>query len=131
MTINLFTQVSNAMVDARTQFLTSGKIEIRTGAQPTGSDPAASGTILATFVLDATPVGAAVNRSGALADTPLSVNASATGEAGHYRVYDSAGNPCWDGACATSGSEMTLGTLSLVSGVAVTITVGSFTQPAS
>lgn len=133
MTCKLADAARNAMTDARAGLMVSGTVKIYSGTQPATADTAPSGSLLATFTLDSSPFGSSGSPAGTAtaADVPFSVNAGATGQAGYYRVEGSGGTDVEDGACGTSGTEMTLSTTSLVSGVAVTITAWTLNQPAS
>ena len=129
MAVRFLAATANAMTNARTALFTSGTIKIYSGAQPADPSVAPTGTLLATLTMDATPVGAASGGTASLNDLPLSVNAVATGTAGYYRIATSGGTAIEDGSCGTSGTDMILSTTSLVSGVAVTITAATFSQP--
>lgn len=110
----------------------AGYVEIRTGAAPASPQASATGTLLATVTLNDPAYGSAVAGICTLDVTPQPAGtAVATNTAGWARLYDSAGNAVLDGLCGTSGAFVNLATLSIVSGVTVTITSGSYTQPAS
>lgn len=66
----------NAELSALSTAMVSGTVQLRTGAGA-GPDNAATGTLLATFTLDATPFAAPSNGSMAMADIPLAVAAAA------------------------------------------------------
>ncbi|MEU3052265.1 hypothetical protein [Streptomyces griseus] len=135
MALRISTAARNAAADKIDDLVsagggTFGKIEIRTGSQPATPDSAATGTLLATFTLQNPAFGNASAGSITLGGTPLTVAASATGTAGWFRVYaNGTATAVVDGACGTSGAELNLNTVSLNSGVNVTITSGVITMP--
>lgn len=131
MTVKLADDTRNAMVTARANLAASGTITIYSGSQPASADTAASGTALATFTLDSTPFTAASGGSADLADTPLETTASADGTAGWYRIAGSTSDPVEDGECGESSGQLVLSTVTIVSGVQVSIQSGSISQPAS
>ncbi len=107
-------------------------LEIRTGSAPAGPDSAATGTLLASITLNDPSfiAGAAgvisIDESPTISDT----SADATGTAGHFRIKTSAGAGVVDGTVTATGGggDLTLNTVSLVSGAAVTITGGTITE---
>jgi hypothetical protein len=134
--ITLATTARNAAADAVVDLVDAGSgagyVEIRTGAQPASPQVAATGTLLATLTLNDPAYGSAATGVATLDNTPEpSATAVATGTAGWARVYDSNANPVMDGACGTSGAFVNLATTSITSGTTVSITSGSYTQPAS
>lgn len=131
--------------------LAAGYIEIRSGAQPASSDSAATGTLLARIYSTGTtgvsfdaPVDNVL--SAAAAETWSGVGL-ATGTAGWFRFYQfnssyatsvtegqkddstSKNNSRFDGSVSTSGADMNLSSVSIVSGVTVTIDAFSITSP--
>jgi hypothetical protein len=103
-----------------------GTLELRTGAQPATPETAASGTLLATFTLADPSFEAPASGSMDLDANPdLTATAAATGTAGWARVKASDGTAIFDGAVATSGTEFTITSTSIVSGETVTVTVGA------
>jgi hypothetical protein len=60
---------------------------------------------------------------------PSNVNALATGTAGYWRVYKSDGTTCViQGSVGTSGADLNLNTLSLVTGGPVQVNSWTFTE---
>jgi hypothetical protein len=53
---------SNAMVDALTDLIDGGTLEIRTGAKPASPNDAATGTLLATLTFSSPSFGSAASR---------------------------------------------------------------------
>lgn len=106
----------------------AGTLKIYTGSQPSDAAATATGTLLATVVLSdpsftTAPGGSATAN---MAD-PASVNATASGTAGWFRVADSNGVTVFDGSISdTAGTgDLKLSSVTLSSGGAVDITVPS------
>lgn len=118
-------------------------IDIYSGTQPANPDTAPTGTLLVTVSLNGAGTGmhfetAAV--SGALpkkASETWSATAVATGTAGWFRIRTTTDTGTEasttasrvDGAIATSGGEMTLGSLTVTSGAPFVMSAGSVTLP--
>ena len=99
---------------------TGGFVRIYSGSKPTkGGTPA--GALLAELTCD-DPCGS--SSSGVLTFTvPFSdTSANATGTAAFFYLTDSTGTFVCDGDCGTSGSDLNLTTLSIVSGQPVQVT---------
>lgn len=112
----------------------AGYVEIRTGSQPTTANDVASGTLLATITLNDPAFGSASTGVVTADVSPaLSAAAVATNTAGWFRAYDSDDNGVVDGSVTATGGggDMQLNTVSLVTGVDVTITAWTITMPAS
>jgi hypothetical protein len=113
----------------------SGYIEIRTGVGPASAESAATGTVLATVVLDdpafdtAGTTGAGIAVAGPI---PV-VQGVANGDAGWFRAYDSAGNEIEDGTCSVAGGggELELNTVTISIGVDVAVTAWTINLPES
>ena len=118
-------------------------IDVFTGTQPANADDAPTGTKLVTLFSDGTATGlnfeaAAVDGAlaKALAET-WSGTAVAGGTAGWFRLREAAdpGNAAsgtlarLDGAIASSGAQMNLGSLTVQSGAPFVITNATFTLP--
>ncbi len=109
-------------------------IEIRSGAQPTDPDTAASGTLLATLTFsnpaftgatDAGPGG--LLTASAITDDS---SADATGTAGYFRILTgTAGVAVADGEIGTSGADLNLNSVAITAGSAVAITSMTVTMP--
>lgn len=123
MTLGFVAAVRNAELDAiTTQIGTSGKLRIYSGTQPATGGTAT--TLLVDLPLSATAAPAAA--SGVLTLNAITTtNASATGTASWFRILTSANGILIDGTVGTSGADLNLNTLSLVSGGPVAIS--SFT----
>jgi hypothetical protein len=108
----------------------AGKIILYGGSEPATADTAPSATVLATFTLSNPAFGAASNGVITLAGTPLTVAASATGTATHFRLLRNNGTTVvLQGTVGTSGQQLNLNTTSITNGVNVTITSGTVTVP--
>ena len=127
----------------------NGVIEVYTGTQPATADSAVSGTLLGTVTLASgafTP-GTATNgltfasaSGGAVAKTGVwSFNGVATGTAGWFRLKGNATDaggasttlPRLDGSIATSGADLNLSNISIVTSAPTTVDSFTWTQPAS
>lgn len=106
------------------QIGTSGKLVLYSGTQPTNPDTALSGnTTLAALTCSST--FAANASSGVLtANSISSATASATGTATWASLQTSGGTRIVDMSVGTSGADLNLATVSIVSGA--TISVSSF-----
>lgn len=138
MGVRLSNAVRSAMTDAAVDLIdggdAAGTLKIYTGSQPTNPDTTATGTLLATFTLDATAFGDAASGVATLASTPLSTTGAADGTAGWFRV-ESGGSggagAVFDGTVTASegGGTIELNTTTISTGVNVEITSGTFTMP--
>lgn len=117
--------VRNAMLDAEETVIgTAAVLKIKSGAAPATCATADSGTVLASYTLASDWASAASSGSKALSSTPISTTASATGTAGHYRIYASDGTTCHEQGTITAtggGGDMTIDNTSIVSGQSVSI----------
>lgn len=113
----------------------AGHIKIFTGTAPVTCGTADSGTLLSTLTLSVTSFPASVDGSttglmNATANTiTADTNAAATGTAGYFRGYDSAGVCVIQGTVGTSAADMILNTTSIVAGSTVSITSWVVTMP--
>ena len=130
MSIKLSVAVRNARLDAiETTVGTGAIVKIWSGAPPAACADANSGTELVSFTLASDWAGAASSGSKAFSGVPLTVSASATGVAGHYRVYASDGTTCHaQGTVATAGGDMSIDNTSISLGQDVNITSWSITD---
>lgn len=132
MVMRISDEVRNAAAAAAVDLINGGSaegyIEIRTGTQPAGGpEVAASGTLLVTIPLNDPAFGSP--SSGAVSadvDPEPEGIAVADGTAGWFRVYDSNDTALIDGAV---GSDMTINTTSINTGVVVRITGYTITVP--
>jgi hypothetical protein len=111
MTIRLPSASRDAAVDAVTSRAdlgaAAGKLRIYTGAQPASANDAASGTLLVEIPLPDPSFVSGGTGTNTLND-PASVNATAAGVAGWFRVLDSDNNTVLDGSAGATGSGMDL-----------------------
>lgn len=130
MSIQLSTAVRNARLNAiETAMGTGAIVKIKTGSAPANCAAADSGTVLATFTLSSDYMSDAASGSKAFSNTPVTVNASATGSAAHYRVYASDGTTChMQGTVAESGGDMTIANVSVNSGQEIKISSWTITD---
>ncbi len=118
-------------------------IEIRTGSQPSSANDAPTGTLLVTFYSDGASAGLEFDDAsdGVISKKSTetwSGTAVATGTAGWFRMRlpgDSETQNTTDcridGACATSGGELNMSSLSITNGAVQTISTFQITMPAS
>jgi hypothetical protein len=115
----------------------AGYIEIRTGAQPATANTAASGTLLGTLTLSDPSFGAATTASPSVATAAAitsDTNADASGTAGWFRAYTSAGTAVIDGAITTTAvgtGDMLLDDTNIVAGGTIAITSWTISMPTS
>jgi hypothetical protein len=108
----LSTAVRNARLDTVESTIgTSAQLKVRTGAPPANCAAADTGTVLASMTLPADWMAAAAAGSKALSGTWQDASADATGTAGHFRIYDSAGTTCH--VQGTAGTNVVLTTSAL------------------
>jgi len=129
---------ADAVVDRVDAGDSNGLLRLYSGAQPADADSAPGGTLLLEIGLAEPAFGAAATTGIASAlGTPLSGTGEEAAGAGtaaqSFRVVDSDGNTCWDGAvgAAESGAECVLDNVSIAEGQTVTITSLTYQQPAS
>ena len=130
MAIQLSTTTRNRFRDAYVAAFPAGaSLVIRSGT-PAGVGNAATGTILATIALPATPF---TNGTGAvtLSGTWSETSADGTGTAGHYRMTN--GSDIEEGTVTATGGggDLTLDNTSITTGQTVTITSWTRTMPAA
>lgn len=125
MAVQLSTAVRNARLDAiETATGATAMLRIRTGTQPANCGTADSGTVLVEMTLPADWMAAATGGTKALLGSWSDASANATGTAGHYRIYDSAGTTCHVQGTVTAtggGGDMTLDTVAVVITQVVTV----------
>lgn len=125
----------------------TGVIEIRSGAQPASPDDAASGTLLGTVTLNSGAFTPGVSTNGLTFGTPAdgevaksgvwSFNGVADGTAGWFRLKgngtdagsSSTSLPRMDGTIGTSGADLNLSNLSIVTSGPNTIDTFTVTLP--
>lgn len=132
MAIQLSTAVRNARLDAiETTVGTSAKIRILTGTQPATCATAESGSLLVQFALASDWAAAAASGSKAFSAI-TGTAATGTGNAGYYRLVDSAGTTCHEQGTITAtggGGDMTIDNISIATGQTVNITGWTWIEP--
>lgn len=127
--IKLQTARRNAMLDGITTDVgASGLLRIYSGTQPTTIATAIGAQVLlAELALSAT--FAPASASGVLTANAITQDsaANATGTAGWYSLTTSAGTRVVEGEVGTSGADLNLNTLSIVSGGPVVVTSFTYT----
>jgi hypothetical protein len=114
---------------------TAGHIKIFSGAMPATAETADSGVLLSTLTLSVTafPASADPGSTGLATATANAItsdtNAAATGTAGYFRAYDSAGVCIVQGTVGTATADMILNTTSIAAGATVAITSWVVTLP--
>lgn len=122
----------NRAADAVCARANSGTLVIYSGTAPVNADTALSGnTVLATLSMAATAFGAA-SSGVATAGTITAATASATNTATFFRVFETGGTVVvFQGTVGTSGAELNLNSVSIVTGGNVAVTALTYTQAAS
>ena len=119
-----------AGLDAITALVTAtANVKIYTGTQPATTLTAASGTLLSTLPMNATPFpassssGTSDGKATATANAITSdTNAANTGTAGYFRVINGSSVVIFQGNCATSGADLNFNTTAITAGDTVAIT---------
>ena len=119
-----------AQIDAGTQAV----INIYSGSQPVDVETAASGTLLAELLCNATAFsGISDTNPGARATfAAISPDSSAnnSGTAGYFRILTQVGGTAVaQGSVGTSGADLNLNTTSITAGSQVSITSATIDQP--
>ena len=126
--------VRNAMVDSATALIDAGsgagKIEIRTGAAPTNTSDADSGTLLATVTFSDPSFGASSAGTATANSITSDTNVDNSGTAAHFRIKDSNNVVRCQGTVGTSGADMNFNTTTFVAGGTAAISSLTLTQPA-
>lgn len=115
--------------DLNTDIGASAKIEIFTGTPPANCAAASTGTLLGTLTGNAGGFGSA--SGGVLtANAITGANASGTGTAGYFRIFDSTGATCKvQGTVGTSGTDMIITNTAINSGDPLTCSSLTLTAP--
>jgi hypothetical protein len=128
MAVRLDTDIRNALAtQISTSFPAGSTVQIRSGAQPASANDTATGTLLATITLPASPWAAA--SGGAIAKQGTwSATVSTGGTAGHARIIGGAN--AIDVSVGTTGTDWIIDNATLVAGGTVTVVSASITVPA-
>mgnify|MGYP000022261932 CR=1 FL=1 len=130
MAFQFSTATRNAWLDAIEATIgASAKLELWTGAKPANCAAASTGTKLASVACPANYLADAVNGSKALAGVWSFVGLAA-GDAGYFRLVDSAGTTCHVQGSVTAtggGGDMTLDNINIAVGQAGSVTAFTLT----
>ncbi len=124
------TNYRNSIANHKAGLFANGTVQIRTGTQPASANDAASGTLLCTITLPASPFTAASGGVISKNGTWLGL-ASGTGTAGYARFISSSGLIVMDMSVAESGADLIIDDDAITSGAAVNITGCTITVQAS
>jgi hypothetical protein len=130
---SLSTVGQNAAADAVCALADDGYIRIYDGSKPADADTAVGAqTLLAELRFGATAFGAASNGVATANAITDDASANATGTATWFRALESDGSTVlFDGTVGTSGCDLNLNSVSIVSGATVEITALTYEQPES
>lgn len=133
MTLQFSTTFRNDFFSAAASWNTtlgaSATLTIATGSPPANCGAGATGTLLVTIPLNATPFGAPSGGAAALNGLTLTANAGANGTAGYFRVLDSSSVCHIQGTVAQGGGDLSFDNATFVSGQPVNITGFTITAP--
>lgn len=121
---------ANAACDAMAALANSGRLKIYDGAQPATADTAVTTqNVLADLTMNATAFGASVAGVATANAITSDSSADATGTATWFRLLQSNGSTViCDGSVGTSGADLNLNTVSIVTGAAVAVTAFTLTE---
>ena len=121
---------ANAAADAVAVLLNTGYLRIYDGTQPATADTAISSqTLLAELRFASTAFGSAVSGLATAFGMTADSSANATGTATWFRALKSDGSTVvCDGSVGLATSNLTLNSVSIASGVSVTVTSFLYTQ---
>jgi hypothetical protein len=124
--------VRNARVDAIEATAGAGALmRIFSGSAPANCAAADSGTVLAELTLPSNWMNAPSGGSASKAGTWQDASANASGTAGHWRLYNSAGTVCHaqgTASAAGGGGDMILSTTTLTAGASFTVNTFTITD---
>jgi hypothetical protein len=127
MAVRLDTDIRNVIATAMAAGFPAGAtVQIRTGSQPASANTTASGTLLATITLPASPWATAASGSVAKQGT-WSATAVATGTAGYARLINGAN--AIDVSVGVSATDWIIDNASILNGGTVTIVTAALTAP--
>lgn len=119
----------NEVADREGDMLNGGTIQIRTGAQPTNPDDAASGTLLGTLTFNATAFGAPSTGVVTAAAITSDANADNSGTAGHARLLTSAPAIHSDASCGQGSGDFNFNSTTIVAGGTIAVSSLTLTAP--
>lgn len=121
MTLSYLTSIRNSRLDTLTTAVgASGLLRIYNGTPPADANTGLSGnTVLAELTLNATFAPGAASGVLTLNAITSDTSADATGTASFFRLLTSGGTAKVQGTVGTSGADLNLNTVSIVSGAQV------------
>jgi hypothetical protein len=126
MALSFSTTLRNNRLDQITTAAGSNAVlRIYSGTRPANVAASITGTLLAELTCNATFAPSASGGVLTLNSITADSSANATGTASHFRLSTSGGTAVIDGDVGTSGSDLNLNTVSIVSGA--NVAVSSFT----
>jgi hypothetical protein len=133
MSLQFGTTLRNNMLDqVESTAGTAALFRIYSGSAPANCGTAASGTLLVEMSLPSDWMAAAASGAKSMSGTWEDTSANATGTAGYFRIYDSAGTTCHVQGTVTAtggGGDVTLDNTSIASAQDVKITSFTLTAP--
>jgi len=123
----------SAMCDALVDAIDTGgagSLQIRTGAAPTNTTDADSGTLLATLAFGGTAFGAASSGVATANAITSDTNVDASGTAAHFRIKNGSGTVIMQGSVGTSGADINFDSVTFVAGGTAAISSLTVTVPA-
>lgn len=116
--------------DAEKALFNSGTMQLRTGAQPSTPDTAATGTLLGTVTFSATAAGA-TNSSGVSTFNSITsdTSADASGTAGHARALTSGVAIVGDCTCGLGSGDISFDNNVIVAGGVIAVSSLTLTTP--
>ena len=132
LTPRLSTAAANAAANAACALCNGGFFDVYDGTQPATADTAVGSQVkLAHLAFSATAFGAAV-AAVATANAITAATAVASSTATWFRAYKADGtSPVFDGSVGTSGANLNLSSVAIVTGGTVTVTSLTYTQAQS
>lgn len=124
------TTMCDAAVDSIDGGAGAGTIQIRTGAAPTATTDADSGTLLATLTFSDPAFGAASAGVATASAITSDTNVDNSGTAAHFRFKDSNGVVTHQGSVGTSGADINFNSVTFVAGGTCAISSMTLTVPA-
>lgn len=112
--------LGDALAWLSTSFPVSSIITVRTGSAP-GVGNSATGSVLWTYTLGASPWASVSSTSRSLASVPLTANASGTGTAGYGRLVSADTTRTIEFTVGTSGTDAIFDSVSWTSGQSVSL----------
>ena len=125
MAFRLSTASRDDACDGIVDALDGGSIEIWSGAAPTNVGDAPAGTLLGTCPLNATAFGASSTGTAIANAITSDIDAEASGDAGYFRIKNSAAAVMADGTCDQGAGDLSFDNKTIVAGG--TIAISSFT----